>query len=278
MSENMQTNQSWWFRFVKGMFVGSGFIVPGISGGALAAIFGIYERMIRFLADLRKDFKDNLFFFIPVGLGALAGIAILSWGVSYLLGTYETIVLWFFVGAIVGTAPALWKEAGKEGRSKQDITIMLVSFVLGLIFLIFSTSQMNGQMDANFLSWMLCGFLISLGILVPGLSPSNFIVILGLYQAMADGFKTFDLSVIIPIGLGGLLTVILLSKLVKRIFDSHYSQFFHFIVGIVAASTVLVIPTDYDGFGFFQYFLCALMLALGTGIGLWMSRLEDKYK
>lgn len=278
MSENMQTNQSWWFRFVKGMFVGSGFIVPGISGGALAAIFGIYERMIRFLADLRKDFKDNLFFFIPVGLGALAGIAILSWGVSYLLGTYETIVLWFFVGAIVGSAPALWKEAGKEGRSKQDITIMLVSFVLGLIFLIFSTSQMNGQMDANFLSWMLCGFLISLGILVPGLSPSNFIVILGLYQAMADGFKTFDLSVIIPIGLGGLLTVILLSKLVKRIFDSHYSQFFHFIVGIVAASTVLVIPTDYDGFGFFQYFLCALMLALGTGIGLWMSRLEDKYK
>ena len=278
MSENMQTNQSWWFRFVKGMFVGSGFIVPGISGGALAAIFGIYERMIRFLADLRKDFKDNLFFFIPVGLGALAGIAILSWGVSYLLGTYETIVLWFFVGAIVGTAPALWKESGKEGRSKQDITIMLVSFVLGLIFLIFSTSQMNGQMDANFLSWMLCGFLISLGILVPGLSPSNFIVILGLYQAMADGFKTFDLSVIIPIGIGGLLTVILLSKLVKRIFDSHYSQFFHFIVGIVAASTVLVIPTDYDGFGFFQYLLCALMLALGTGIGLWMSRLEDKYK
>lgn len=278
MSENMQTNQSWWFRFVKGMFVGSGFIVPGISGGALAAIFGIYERMIRFLADLRKDFKDNLFFFIPVGLGALVGIALLSWGVSYLLGTYETIVLWFFVGAIVGTAPALWKEAGKEGRSKQDITIMFISFVLGLIFLIFSTSQMNGQMDANFFSWMLCGFLISLGVLVPGLSPSNFIVILGLYQAMADGFKTFDFSVIIPIGIGGLLTVILLSKLVKRIFDSHYSQFFHFIVGIVAASTVLVIPTDYSGFGFFQYFLCALMLALGTGIGLWMSRLEDKYK
>ena len=85
------------------MFIGSGFILPGVSGGALAAIFGLYERMIAFLANVTKDFKKNVLFFLPVGIGALAGIVVLSFGVSYLLGNFETIILWFFIGCIVGT-------------------------------------------------------------------------------------------------------------------------------------------------------------------------------
>ena len=64
-----QPNKSDWFlRFIKGMFIGSGFILPGVSGGALAAVFGIYERIISFLAHITKNFKENVLFFIPVGL------------------------------------------------------------------------------------------------------------------------------------------------------------------------------------------------------------------
>jgi len=111
------------------MFIGSGFILPGVSGGALAAIFGLYERMIAFLANVTKDFKKNVLFFLPVGIGALAGIVVLSFGVSYLLGNFETIILWFFIGCIVGTIPALWKEAGKE---EKEIELNLDSKVLDL--------------------------------------------------------------------------------------------------------------------------------------------------
>lgn len=273
-----ETNQGWFLRFIKGMFIGSGFIIPGVSGGALAAIFGLYEAIIRFLANITHRFWDNVKFFIPVGLGALVGIAGLSWGVSYLLGNFETIIRWFFVGAVVGTVPALWKEAGQQGRSRQDVWIMGISFVLGLIFISWMNQMTGGQVAANFFSWMLCGALIALGVLIPGLSPSNFIVILGLYQAMADGFKRFDLQVIIPIAVGGLLTVLLLSKAIEWIFDHYYSQFFHFIFGIVLASTIMIIPTDYTGFSFVQYALCALMLILGIAIGAWMSSLEERYK
>lgn len=105
----------WILRFVKGMFIGSGFILPGVSGGALAAIFGIYERIISFLAHITKNFKENVLYFIPVGLGGITGVFLLSFAVSFLLGAYETIILWFFVGCIIGTVPALWKEAGKKG-------------------------------------------------------------------------------------------------------------------------------------------------------------------
>lgn len=270
--------QNWLLRFVKGMFIGSGFIVPGISGGALAAIFGIYEHIIRFLANLTKNFKENVLFFIPVGLGGLFGIVILSFGVSFLLEQYETIILWFFVGCIIGTAPALWKEAGKLGRKQLDIIILVISFVAGIIILGLGSQLFNGQVAPSFFAWFISGSLIALGILIPGLSPSNFIVYMGLYKAMADGFKTLDMSVIIPIGIGGLVTVLVLAKLIERIFENFYSYFFHFIIGIVLASTILIIPTNYAGFGVLQYIMCGVLLIGGTLLGWWMAQLEEKYK
>ena len=72
------TTKDWMLRFVKGMFIGSGFILPGVSGGALAAVFGMYERLISFLAHLTNNFKENVLFFLPVGLGGVTGIFLLS--------------------------------------------------------------------------------------------------------------------------------------------------------------------------------------------------------
>lgn len=274
----MSQLSDWFWRFVKGMFIGSGFILPGVSGGALAAIFGLYEAIIRFLANIFQDFWKNFLFFLPVGLGALSGIVILSFGVSEVLDKYETIVMWFFVGCIIGMLPSLWQEAGKHGRDKKDIGIMVISAIVGAVILGFGSSIFGGQMTPNFFAWILAGFLIALGILIPGMSPSNFLLYLGLYKAMADGFKSLDFGVIIPIGIGGLLTVILFSKLVEYIFDHHYSPFFHFIFGVVVASTIVIIPRNYANFGMIQYLFCAIALLGGCLLGWWMAQLEAKYK
>lgn len=269
--------KDWLLRFVKGMFIGSGFILPGVSGGALAAIFGIYERIISFLAHITRNFKENVLFFIPVGLGGITGVFLLSFVVSFLLGTYETIILWFFVGCIIGTVPALWKEAGKKGRSKREIIILVVSFTLGFLFL-WKGSGLFSQVDQNFFIWIIAGGLIGLGMIVPGLSPSNFLVYMGMYKAMSDGIKDLNLSVIIPIGIGGIITVLGLSKVMDYIFSKAYPQLFHFILGIVFASTVMIIPTNYQGFTFAGYAGCVVLCLLGALLGAWMSKLEDQYK
>lgn len=269
--------KDWILRFVKGMFIGSGFILPGVSGGALAAIFGIYERIIGFLAHITRNFKENVLFFLPVGLGGLTGIFILSFAVSFLLGSYASIILWFFVGCIVGTVPALWNEAGKKGRSKREIIILTISFIAATIFL-WKGASLFTEVPQNTWTWMLAGFLIALGVIIPGLSPSNFLIYMGMYKAMADGFKTLDLSVIIPIGIGGVITVLSLSKVIDYIFSKAYPQLFHFIMGVVFASTIMIIPTDYNDFGVLDYGACVLMLVLGAALGAWMSRLEERYK
>ncbi|WP_231477213.1 DUF368 domain-containing protein [Enterococcus hirae] len=260
------------------MFIGSGFILPGVSGGALAAVFGIYERLISFLAHLTRNFKENVLFFLPVGLGGISGVFLLSFLVSFLLGAYETTILWFFVGCIVGTVPALWKEAGKKGQQSGDIILMIVTLIVAYFFLLYGSQLFDGQVEQNTVTWIIAGGLIGLGMIVPGLSPSNFLVYMGLYKAMADGFKEARLDVILPIGLGAVVCVLTLSKLFDFIFSKAYSKLFHFILGVVFASTVMIVPTDYTNLSLLGIIFCPILFFSGIALGWWMSRLEEQYK
>ena len=112
---------SWLSKIIKGIVIALGFILPGISGGVLAAILGIYERMIRFLAHPFKNLKEDVLFFLPVGIGMLLGIGLFSYPIEYLLENYQVYVLWSFAGAIIGTIPSLVKESTRDSdRDKVD--------------------------------------------------------------------------------------------------------------------------------------------------------------
>lgn len=86
--------KNWLTRFFKGVFIALGFILPGVSGGVLAAILGLYERMLNFMANIRQNFKRDFWYFVPVGLGGIVGIILLSNPLEYLLTTYKAIILW----------------------------------------------------------------------------------------------------------------------------------------------------------------------------------------
>ena len=267
----------WLLRVVKGVFIGSGFVLPGVSGGALAAVFGIYERMISFMAHITRDFKKNFLYFFPVGLGMLLGIFLLSFVVSYFLEAYEVQILWFFIGCILGTMPSLWKEASKKGRSKRHWWILIVSAVVGYIFLRFGESFFEASLPQNFGTWMLAGALIGLGVLLPGMSPSNFLIYLGMYKPMVDGFKMLDMSVVIPLFLGVGVCVLAFSKLMDYILQRAYAGMFHFIFGVVIASTIMIIPTDYNYLNGGSVVLL-ILCAAGIALGFWMGRLDEMYK
>ena len=91
--ENKQNPIAWVIQFVKGMLIGSGAILPGVSGGALAAIFGLYEPIITFLSNIKKDFIKNVLYFLPVGFGAIFGVFVLATPIDY---AYSIILLIFY--------------------------------------------------------------------------------------------------------------------------------------------------------------------------------------
>ena len=277
---------SWIARVLKGMIIALGFILPGVSGGVLAAILGIYERMIRFLAHIKENFIENVLYFTPVAIGMVLGIAAFSYPVNLLLDNYKVIVLWGFAGAIIGTIPSLIKESVKESdRDRADTVTFWLSFILSGIFL-YSLNGMVGTLPANFLSFVLAGALIALGILIPGLSPSNLLLILGLYTPMLTGFKRLDLfGTFLPIGIGGALALILFSKAMDYILKHYHSRVYHFIIGIVLSSTLLIVlpqsgnseSISYAGVSIFTLVLAAFFFGLGIWLGIWMSQLEEKY-
>ena len=278
---------SWLTRIIKGIVIALGFILPGISGGVLAAILGIYERMIGFLAHPFKDFKENVLYFIPVAFGMLLGIGLFSYPIEYLLENYQVFVLWSFAGAIIGTIPSLLKESTRESdRDKIDLAWFWTTFIISGIGL-YALNFVVGILAPSFFNFILAGSLLALGVLVPGLSPSNLLLILGLYAPMLTGFKTFDLfGTFLPIGIGAGATLIIFSKLMDYALNNYHSRVYHFIIGIVLSSTILIlIPNagntesiQYLGLSLVNYVLISFFFALGIWMGIWMSKLEDKYK
>lgn len=277
---NTKNPLSWLIQFFKGMLIGSGAILPGVSGGALAAIFGLYEPIINFLSNIRKNFLKNILYFVPIGLGALFGIFVLATPIDYGLQYYPVHVLWGFVGAIFGTMPSLYKEAGKEGRETKHIVIAIVTAVVAFAVLTYANRYLNVDVPQNTLSWLMAGGIFASGLIVPGLSPSNFLIYFNLYQPLTEGIRTLDWSIIIPVGIGAVVIVLAFSKLMRKIMDIAYASVFHFIFGVVVASTVIIIPDPalYQGFEMLDYLIVALIFALGFGLGYWMGHLEEKYK
>ncbi len=269
--------KDWLFRFFKGMLIGTGAILPGVSGGALAAVFGLYERIISFLANITKDFKKNVLFFIPVGLGGVFGIFLLSFALSFFLENYETQILWFFVGCIVGILPALFKQASKKGRKPYHFVIMVAAAIATLLFLRSIQDAAHGTIELNFTTWVIAGAVFGLGLIVPGLSPSNILVYFNMYKPLTDGIKNLDISVLIPFAIGGALIVLALSKVVDFAFKKAYGGLYHFILGVVLASTVMIIPMNYNYLSF-GTLICVAACVGGILLGLWMSKLEDEYK
>ncbi|VIV68985.1 integral membrane protein [Streptococcus pneumoniae] len=154
---------SWLARVIKGIVIALGFILPGISGGVLAAILGIYERMIGFLAHPFKDLKENVLYFIPVAIGMLLGIGLFSYPIEYLLENYQVFVLWSFAGAIIGTVPSLLKESTRESdRDKIDLAWLWTTFIISGLGL-YALNFVVGTLSASFLNFVLAGALLALG-------------------------------------------------------------------------------------------------------------------
>ena len=273
-------------RFFKGVIIALGFILPGVSGGALAAILGVYERMLTFMAHVRDNFRRDFLYFVPIGIGGIVGIGLLSNPLEYLLENHQMVVLWAFAGIIFGTLPTLVIEStSRTKRDRIDLLWFFSMLIGGGIFLFF-ISEILGTIPANFFGFIVAGALIALGVLVPGLSSSNLLLIIGLYGPMLKGFKNFDLGVFLPIAIGGAITVLTFSKAMESIIRHHHSRVYHFILGIVIASTILIlVPNPYINGGIsyqntslIDWTIGLVLFLIGIILGLLMSRFENMAK
>ena len=275
IAQPKSTVVDWLLRVVKGVLVGVGFITPGLSGGVLAVVFGIYEPLMRWLGNLREKFLQNLVYFVPVGIGGALGVVAFSAVVDWAFANYAAQFTWLFIGFISGTFPSLLKTSGKEGRKPWHWALLVVMATLTVFAMRTLENSSFSQLTPSFTNWLLSGFLMGLGAVVPGMSPSNFLIYFGLYDKMAAGISHLDFGVIIPILIGGVLCVLIFARLISFLFKKHYAVMYHLILGIVVGSTIAIIPRGVTGAGVIA--MCALLFVAGAVISYLLAKLDEKY-
>jgi len=283
-----ETPISWLIRVIKGALIGIGAILPGLSGGVLMVVFGIYDHVISFLGNFPKNFKKYFFFFLPVGIGGILGILLFAGLVSAAFGKYAPQFVSLFIGFVAGTVPSLWKTAGLKGRGKKGYISLVSAAIVILVLMLYGENQLT-SIEPNFLIWIGGGILVGLGFVVPGLSPSNFLIYFGMYSKMSDGISNLDFSVIIPLMLGVLIAIMAFAKIVSILFEKKYEIMYHIILGTVLGSSLAIFPTvvapglTYEGLlesglTFISALaLVIIMFILGMVASLLFSRVEERY-
>lgn len=262
------------FRVIQGAFIGLGAVLPGISGGVLCVVFGIYKPIMELLSHPLKNFKTHVPKLLPVIIGLGIGFMGIANLLSFFLEKYPAPSVCLFVGLITGMMPSLFREAGEQGRSKGSYVSLVVAMVI--VFALLLGLQFSSiQIVPNFFWYLFCGFCLALSVIAPGMSFSTLLMPLGLYTPFVDGIGHLNMSVLIPGGIGALITVILLAKAVNALFDRHYSLAFHAIIGIVIAATVMIIPYQSFIVSLAQCLINLACLAVGIIAALLLDRFNN---
>ena len=263
-------------RILQGALIGLGAVLPGISGGVLCVIFGIYKTIMEFLAEPFRHFKTHVPKLIPVGLGAVIGFLGIANVLSVLLEKYPDPSVCLFVGLIGGMLPSLYREAGEQGRSSASYVSMYVA--MAVVFgLLVALQVLNVVITPNFGWYVFSGFCLALSVIAPGMSFSTLLMPLGVYEPFVAGIGHMHLAVLIPGGIGALATVVLFAKVVNALFQKHYSVAFHAIVGVVIAATIMIIPFKSFVESIVSFIVNMMCLLVGIVVAILLDRFNKKH-
>lgn len=186
---------------VQGAIVGTGAILPGVSGGVLCVAFGIYEPMMALLSHPAKSFKTYYKMFIPFLIGWVLGFTLLANVVEVMFHASATVALMLFFGLICGTLPELIKDS-ERSDPKRSWTPFVLSLALAYFLFNLLERGTTAQVETNAMSFVICGLVWGLSLIIPGLSSSSVLLYMGLYEPMTAGIASLDFSVILPLLLG----------------------------------------------------------------------------
>lgn len=264
--------QNFLIMLIQGALIGLGSVLPGISGGVLSVVFGIYKPLMELLADPAGCWKTHLKLLFPYLAGALIGFMGVAKVLAFFLESYSAPSTCLFVGLIAGLLPSLFAQAGARGRNKGSYLAMVCSMALVFALLI-CLKLYSVSITPGFLWYFFCGICFAVSVIAPGMSFSTLLMPLNLYTPFIAGLGRLDPAVLLPSGIGTLITISCLSKAVNYLFRRHYSLAFHGITGIVIAATVMIIP-----FQSFALSISSCMLNLfWLSAGILISALLDHF-
>lgn len=257
----------------KGIIVGLGKIIPGVSGAMLAITLGIYDKCVYAISNFTKSVKDNMNLLFYIGIGIILSIGIFSNLVIFLLNNYYFITMCFFIGLIIGGLPKLYNESKIDVKKISNIVVIVISFTIIIILNSFSPEHIV-KTEANFMTLIGIGFLESFAMIVPGISGTALLMLLGYYDLVILRFSQIfnimslfeTIKFFIPFGLGMLIGVIIMSKIINICFKKYSIKTYCAIIGLILSSIYILIIDIFKVTLNFKLFFMSLIFILIGGI------------
>lgn len=239
-------------NFIKGFILGVANVIPGVSGGTMAVSMGLYELILSSIVNFFKDIKGNFIKLLPIILGILVSIVSTSKLVTYALTNYKAQTLCLFIGLIFGGVSLIMKKIkGKGSKINYLIFFIVFFFVISLNFLktgLIEISFTNmGILDYVLL--LVMGFIASSAMVIPGISGSFILMVLGYYDKIIYTVSTItdfsklgsNLLILVPFGIGVLFGIIFMAKLITTLIKKHETKTYFAIMGFVLSSVVVLL-------------------------------------
>lgn len=245
---------SFLYLFLVGIVIGTAMIIPGVSGGVLAVIFGVYDKMIYHITNLYKDFKKSIIFLSIIGIGIIIGAILFGKIMIYLYTYYESITKYCFIGLILGSVPYLINEVNKKDNMKINYILVFSALIISFALFILSKNIFNVNLNnnLNIFNLFLSGFIYSIGKIIPGVSSSFLLIMIGMYEFVLNIIANpFDLGLsgllnILPFIIGLIIGIIVLIKLMDYLLKNKYETTYSIIIGFVIGSLPALFPS-YNG-------------------------------
>ena len=239
-------------NFIKGFILGIANVIPGVSGGTMAVSMGLYELILSSIGNFFKDIKGNFIKLLPIILGILVAIVSTSKLVTYALTNYKAQTLCLFIGLIFGGVSLIMRKIkGKGSKTNYLIFFVIFFFVISLNFLktgLIEISFANmGIID--YLLLLLMGFIASSAMVIPGISGSFILMVLGYYDKIIYTISTItdfsklgsNLLILVPFGIGVIIGIVFMAKLITNLIKKYETKTYFAIMGFVLSSVVVLL-------------------------------------
>ncbi|RAP33346.1 DUF368 domain-containing protein [Candidatus Marinamargulisbacteria bacterium SCGC AG-439-L15] len=237
---------------IAGMAIGIANIIPGVSGGTMAVILGLYDQLISAINAMfshPKHWRNHLIFLSLIGLGALLSIFLFSTLITLLIQAVPQPTYLFFIGLIIGSIPIVYKAHTQMQPSFGKTLLFLLSMGLIIWISIGFPGHGNGgelstlDLNSNTLLFLgVSGFIAAAAMVIPGLSGSLILLLMGSYFIILEAISTTNLSVIAVVGVGAILGILTLSKGMNWCLTTHPAKSYYVILGLMVGSLVKLWP------------------------------------
>lgn len=237
-----------WKNIYRGLLIGASDVVPGVSGGTIALLLGIYDQLLSAINGVfSKEWKKHLSFLIPLGMGIAIAIFSLAKLINWLLVHYPEPLQFFFLGLILGILPYLFAQAKiKETFKANHYLLLVIGAILIGALNFFDMGAGEAIIESRtiwvYLYLFISGFLASAAMILPGISGSMLLLVIGAYFTVMNAISNFYLDIIIVTGLGIAIGIFAMSRIIASFLKKFHAATFAAIIGFVIGSLVIVFP------------------------------------